>query len=198
MRAPIASFWATRSHTLRSEAEDEFKSLCLEYPQFGYDVLSECYGLENLVAMEELTMYSSGSRRQAQEGSQRQDAPFDQQRSQACSPQQWRDVNKAYFLGLCYQMFGRLYPTATGFGLRSYGSSSSTVRSIAERSLRWIPVILYNSRNENGVLTRHLAASIVDGRPAVGARRLPPPLRGGRTWAWSSVGRKHDYTPRYN
>lgn len=40
VRAPIASFWATRSHTLRAEAEDEFKALCLEYPQFGYDVLS--------------------------------------------------------------------------------------------------------------------------------------------------------------
>ncbi|UNI13937.1 hypothetical protein JDV02_000626 [Purpureocillium takamizusanense] len=40
VRAPIASFWATRSHTLRAEAEDEFKSLCLEYPQFGYDVLT--------------------------------------------------------------------------------------------------------------------------------------------------------------
>lgn len=40
IRAPVASFWATRSHTLRAEAEQEFKSLCLEYPQFGYDVLS--------------------------------------------------------------------------------------------------------------------------------------------------------------
>jgi hypothetical protein len=40
VRAPIASFWATRSHTLRAEAEDEFKALCLEYPQFGYDVLT--------------------------------------------------------------------------------------------------------------------------------------------------------------
>ncbi|KAH6898163.1 hypothetical protein B0T10DRAFT_555502 [Thelonectria olida] len=40
IRAPIASFWATRSHTLRSEAEDEFKALCLEHPQFGYDVLT--------------------------------------------------------------------------------------------------------------------------------------------------------------
>ncbi|KND86987.1 hypothetical protein TOPH_08371 [Tolypocladium ophioglossoides CBS 100239] len=40
VRAPIASFWATRSHTLRSEAEAEFKALCLEHPQFGYDVLS--------------------------------------------------------------------------------------------------------------------------------------------------------------
>ncbi|RCI15350.1 hypothetical protein L249_6540 [Ophiocordyceps polyrhachis-furcata BCC 54312] len=40
VRAPVASFWATRSHMLRSEAEDEFKSLCLEFPQFGYDVLT--------------------------------------------------------------------------------------------------------------------------------------------------------------
>ncbi|ATY58618.1 BTB/POZ fold domain containing protein [Cordyceps militaris CM01] len=40
VRAPIASFWAARSHALRSEAEAEFKSLCLEHPQFGYDVLT--------------------------------------------------------------------------------------------------------------------------------------------------------------
>lgn len=41
VRALIDSFWATRSHTLRSEVEDEFKQLCLEYPQFGYDALSK-------------------------------------------------------------------------------------------------------------------------------------------------------------
>ncbi|PKS10129.1 hypothetical protein jhhlp_001879 [Lomentospora prolificans] len=40
VRAPIAKLWATRSHTLRSEAEEEFKALCLEFPQFGYDVLT--------------------------------------------------------------------------------------------------------------------------------------------------------------
>ena len=40
IRAPVANFWATRSHTLRSEAEEEFRRLCLEFPQFGYDVLS--------------------------------------------------------------------------------------------------------------------------------------------------------------
>ncbi|KAK2066705.1 hypothetical protein P8C59_000496 [Phyllachora maydis] len=40
IRSPVASFWATRSHTLRSEAEEEFRSLCLEFPQFGYDVLT--------------------------------------------------------------------------------------------------------------------------------------------------------------
>ncbi|RAL59568.1 hypothetical protein DID88_006561 [Monilinia fructigena] len=31
IRAPVANFWATRSHTLRSEAETEFRELCLEY-----------------------------------------------------------------------------------------------------------------------------------------------------------------------
>ncbi|KAI5465342.1 hypothetical protein BGZ63DRAFT_419917 [Mariannaea sp. PMI_226] len=40
IRAPVASFWATRSHALRSETEEEFKALCLEHPQFGYDVLT--------------------------------------------------------------------------------------------------------------------------------------------------------------
>ena len=40
IRAPVANFWATRSHTLRAEAEDEFMQMCLEFPQFGYDVLS--------------------------------------------------------------------------------------------------------------------------------------------------------------
>lgn len=42
IRVPVANFWATRSHTLRAEAEEEFRSLCLEFPQFGYDVLSTC------------------------------------------------------------------------------------------------------------------------------------------------------------
>lgn len=41
IRAPVANFWASRSHTLRAEAEPEFKALCLQYPQFGYDVLSK-------------------------------------------------------------------------------------------------------------------------------------------------------------
>lgn len=42
IRAPVANFWASRSHSLRAEAEPEFKALCLQYPQFGYDVLSKC------------------------------------------------------------------------------------------------------------------------------------------------------------
>jgi hypothetical protein len=40
IRKPVAAFWATRSHILRREAEDEFRSMCLEFPQFGFDVLS--------------------------------------------------------------------------------------------------------------------------------------------------------------
>ncbi|KAK6437819.1 hypothetical protein LTR95_005980 [Oleoguttula sp. CCFEE 5521] len=40
IRRPVAAFWATRSHVLRHEAEQEFKKMCLEFPQFGYDVLS--------------------------------------------------------------------------------------------------------------------------------------------------------------
>ena len=40
IRKPIASFWGQRSHVLRHEAEDEFKRLCLDFPDFGFDVLS--------------------------------------------------------------------------------------------------------------------------------------------------------------
>lgn len=41
IRSPVAAFWATRSHVLRHEAEEEFRAVCLEYPQFGFDVLSK-------------------------------------------------------------------------------------------------------------------------------------------------------------
>jgi hypothetical protein len=40
IRKPVAAFWAQRSHVLRHEAEHEFKRMCLEFPQFGFDVLS--------------------------------------------------------------------------------------------------------------------------------------------------------------
>ncbi|KAF2180636.1 hypothetical protein K469DRAFT_276626 [Zopfia rhizophila CBS 207.26] len=39
IRRPVAAFWATRSYTLRHDAEVEFKAMCLEFPQFSYDVL---------------------------------------------------------------------------------------------------------------------------------------------------------------
>lgn len=40
IRRPVAAFWATRSHVLRHEAGSEFQQMCLEYPQFGFDVLT--------------------------------------------------------------------------------------------------------------------------------------------------------------
>jgi hypothetical protein len=40
IRQPVVAFWATRSHVLRHEAETEFRAMCLEFPQFGFDVLS--------------------------------------------------------------------------------------------------------------------------------------------------------------
>jgi hypothetical protein len=40
IRKPVAAFWATRSHILLHEAEAEFRNMCLEFPQFGFDVLS--------------------------------------------------------------------------------------------------------------------------------------------------------------
>jgi hypothetical protein len=40
IRKPVAAFWATRSHVLRHEAEEEFRAMCLEHSQFGFDVLS--------------------------------------------------------------------------------------------------------------------------------------------------------------
>lgn len=66
IRAPVASFWATRSHTLRAEAEEGFKSLCLEFPQFGYDVLSKFWEVftklnwSNMVQLACWTRSSSG------------------------------------------------------------------------------------------------------------------------------------------
>ncbi|KKY15783.1 hypothetical protein UCRPC4_g06136 [Phaeomoniella chlamydospora] len=40
IRKPVAAFWATRSHVLRHEAEKEFREMCIQYPQFGFDVLT--------------------------------------------------------------------------------------------------------------------------------------------------------------
>ncbi|KAL3442133.1 hypothetical protein BJX65DRAFT_287407 [Aspergillus insuetus] len=40
IRKPVSNFWAMRSHVLRHEAEEDFKKLCLDVPQFCFDVLS--------------------------------------------------------------------------------------------------------------------------------------------------------------
>lgn len=39
LRKPIASYWATKSHELRHGIEEEFRSLCLDAPEFSYDIL---------------------------------------------------------------------------------------------------------------------------------------------------------------
>jgi len=88
IRAPVANFWATRSHTLRAEAEDEFRSMCLEFPQFGYDVLSKFPFLWFQVWMGANGGYSSCIGREAQEGEAREDASFPRHTrlfSQTCS-----------------------------------------------------------------------------------------------------------------
>ncbi|KAL9015281.1 MAG: hypothetical protein Q9173_000079 [Seirophora scorigena] len=40
IRKPVASFWGQRSHVLRHETEGSFRDMCLEYPEFAFDVLS--------------------------------------------------------------------------------------------------------------------------------------------------------------
>lgn len=93
VRAPIASFWAARSHTLRSEAEAEFKALCLEFPQFGYDILSKSLPLLASQCATPLTVPNSPrARREAQARARREDAPFVRRRlrAQARPPQQRR------------------------------------------------------------------------------------------------------------
>lgn len=92
IRTPVAAFWAARSHTLRSEAEEEFRSLCLEFPQFGYDVLSMLPVSPVLVFGPVLTVFfhSPRSRRKAQAREEREDAPRPQQRPQAPPSQQHR------------------------------------------------------------------------------------------------------------
>ncbi|KAL9101001.1 MAG: hypothetical protein Q9163_003686 [Psora crenata] len=40
IRKPVATFWGQRSHVLRHETEGTFRELCLQYPEFGFDVLN--------------------------------------------------------------------------------------------------------------------------------------------------------------
>ena len=72
IRAPVAKFWATRSHTLRSEAEDEFRQMCLEFSQFGYDVLSKLIFSCARCRIKCSLPPSSCLGRKAQEGEERQ------------------------------------------------------------------------------------------------------------------------------
>lgn len=98
IRIPVANFWATRSHTLRAEAEEEFRALCLEFPQFGYDVLSMSrrpfrdlfYRRRARVLTASLFSRSPRPRREAQTRAQRKDASrrHPRQRTQAAQAQQ--------------------------------------------------------------------------------------------------------------
>lgn len=96
IRVPVANFWATRSHTLRAEAEHEFRALCLEYPEFGYDVLSAsppvCLYFWSASLIPPTLFYSPRPRREAQARAQRKDAPRRraEQRAQAAQAQQQR------------------------------------------------------------------------------------------------------------
>ncbi|KAI9893453.1 MAG: hypothetical protein M1814_006750 [Vezdaea aestivalis] len=40
LRHPVASFWASKSHVVRHSAQAEFQAMCLDFPKFGFDVLT--------------------------------------------------------------------------------------------------------------------------------------------------------------
>ncbi|OQE41882.1 hypothetical protein PENCOP_c004G06786 [Penicillium coprophilum] len=40
IRKPVATYWANQSHLLRQEVGDDFKKLCIEVPDFSFDVLT--------------------------------------------------------------------------------------------------------------------------------------------------------------
>lgn len=46
IRKPVASFWGQRSHVLRHETEGTFRAMCLEFPQFAFDVLNFVLDME--------------------------------------------------------------------------------------------------------------------------------------------------------
>jgi hypothetical protein len=66
IRKPVAAFWAQRSHVLRHEAEHEFKRMCLEFPQFGFDVLSMVLDAQEKRSQRQEQQSSSGAGRKRQ------------------------------------------------------------------------------------------------------------------------------------
>lgn len=66
MRNPVANFWAQRSHVLRHEAEHEFKSMCLEFPQFGFDVLNRVLDQQEKRSQRQEAQSSGGAGRKRQ------------------------------------------------------------------------------------------------------------------------------------
>lgn len=40
IRKPVATYWANQAHVLRQEVGDDFRKLCIEVPEFSFDVLN--------------------------------------------------------------------------------------------------------------------------------------------------------------
>ena len=72
IRKPVASFWGQRSHVLRHETEGTFKQMCLEFPEFAFDVLS--FVLDAEERREERKRKSMGGEEAAAHGSGRKRA----------------------------------------------------------------------------------------------------------------------------
>lgn len=73
LRKPIARFWATRSHVLRHGVEGEFKRLCLDVPDFSYEVLALVLENKEKRSQDNKTESESGARtsgRKRQRGGQ--------------------------------------------------------------------------------------------------------------------------------
>ncbi|EFQ97785.1 hypothetical protein MGYG_00825 [Nannizzia gypsea CBS 118893] len=52
IRGPVARFWAKMSDVLRHDAEEEFRALCLEHPQFSFDLLNRVLDMKEKRARE--------------------------------------------------------------------------------------------------------------------------------------------------
>ncbi|EFE44191.1 conserved hypothetical protein [Trichophyton verrucosum HKI 0517] len=52
IRGPVARFWAKMSDVLRHDAEEQFKALCLEHPQFSFDLLNRVLDMKEKRARE--------------------------------------------------------------------------------------------------------------------------------------------------
>ena len=59
----MASFWGQRSHVLRHETEGSFRAMCLEFPEFAFDVLSFVLDAEEKRARREEDVGRSGKKR---------------------------------------------------------------------------------------------------------------------------------------
>lgn len=142
IRVPVANFWATRSHTLRSEADEEFCALCLEYPQFGYDMLSLSSCPPTLTcALLTHCVYSPRPRRESRARAQRKDAPrCAGQRAQAPPPQQHGRLEREKGGGISW------FDTATdhvGGPIAEYDGSRGLKRHSVAHSLP-VPFIFFS------------------------------------------------------